>query len=86
MLDLLSKLGKIVFENALDSIEARGYIVGLLAWLECLAPFRDLASDAMLTRCLPVALLLSAIAFCAGKVDAIALASAARVGFGIIAR
>ena len=79
MVDLLGELGKMVFEHSLDAIEPCGDIVGILARLEGLAALWNLASDAVLTWRLAIALLLSTVAFGAGKVDAVALSGAARV-------
>ncbi len=86
MIDLLSKPGEIVLQDPLDTVEPGCYVVGLLTWLESLAPFRDLSSDAVLARCFAVTLLLSTVALGACKVDAVAFASSPRVVLGIVGR
>ncbi len=86
MLNLLDQLRKVIFEDPLDATEPGSDIVGLLAWLKGLASFRNLSSYAVLTGCLAVALLFSAIAFGASEMDTIALACSARVRLWIIGR
>ena len=86
MLHLLCEFGEVVFEYPLYTTESGGHVVGLLAGLKSLASLWDLPCNAVLTGSLAVALLLAAIAFRAGKVDAVAFPRAASVGFWVLGR